>query len=206
MKKIVKGFTISDIKPAEYNPRTMSDSARAGLSKSIEKFGDLSGITWNEKTRKLITGHQRWAELTSKYSDLTLKSTAPDRCEIVSKSKGTTGFFVRIVKWDTATEKAANITANNPNIQGAFDQEALQELLSAMEADFKDDLEGLMLEPLILKEWISDISVVEKTEENLDGIFSKITIICRPENKAQLIDLLKEFVEKLKIDGAEVDC
>ena len=37
----------------------MSDKARAGLGSAIERFGDISGITFNVRTGRLVCGHQR---------------------------------------------------------------------------------------------------------------------------------------------------
>lgn len=34
--------SIDDLRPAEYNPRKISEKAAKGLSKSIEDFGDLT--------------------------------------------------------------------------------------------------------------------------------------------------------------------
>lgn len=205
MKRIP--LTPKDIKAAEYNPRVISDEAKIGLSKSIDKFGDLSGITWNKKTKRLVTGHQRWTDLTSKYKDLQFKHISPDRVEISSKSKGPLGFYVRIVDWDRATEKAANVTANNTYISGYFDTEALQAVMADIKLNLEEfEFNSLQFDKMMDGGWISDITVVDKTEENLDGIFSKITIICKPEDKEALIEKLKVFVKKLSIKEVSLDC
>ena len=51
--------TMNDLKPAPYNPRKISDMAGEKLWRSLSEFGDISGITWNERTGHLVTGHQR---------------------------------------------------------------------------------------------------------------------------------------------------
>jgi hypothetical protein len=50
---------VKDLKPAGYNPRKISKEKLAALKKSLEEFGDLSGIVYNSRTRTLIGGHQR---------------------------------------------------------------------------------------------------------------------------------------------------
>ncbi len=52
-------MNIMDLKPAEYNPRTISDDQLERLKKSLEEFGDLSGIVFNRQTGNLVGGHQR---------------------------------------------------------------------------------------------------------------------------------------------------
>ena len=109
----MKNLKLSDLKPAPYNPRSISPGALAGLAKSIESFGDLSGIVWNKRTGHLVSGHQRLAALKEKHGD---KLTIKDGVILA----GTDRFPVRTVDWDSSTEKAANITANNSHIEGSF--------------------------------------------------------------------------------------
>ena len=41
---------ITELKPADWNPRQISDEALKGLSKSIDRFGLIEPIVWNKKT------------------------------------------------------------------------------------------------------------------------------------------------------------
>lgn len=50
---------LSDLTPAPYNPRTISDEKLAMLEESLKEFGDLSGIVYNRRTKRLVGGHQR---------------------------------------------------------------------------------------------------------------------------------------------------
>ena len=112
--------TIDDLKPAPYNPRTISPDALHGLRQSVERFGDLSGIVWNARSGHLVAGHQRVKALTDAGATF---DPSPPRLVL-----GDRAFPVRVVDWDDATERAANITANNPHISG----------------EFNDDLAGLL--------------------------------------------------------------
>ena len=40
----VQTFKLSEIKPAKYNPRTITDNAMEGLTNSIRKFGCVESI------------------------------------------------------------------------------------------------------------------------------------------------------------------
>lgn len=198
-------ISIQDIKPAEYNPRFMTDQARTGLAKSISAFGNISEITWNKKTGNLVTGHQRWHDLNVRFKDLSLNPIGDDRLEIVSKKSGQTGFYIRVVDWDDATERAANVAANNKHIQGEFDEEALQEMLAAIKTDLDPDMfEQLQFNSLVLAEWLSDISVVQKTKENLDGILSKIIIECPQEKKDDISKIVKDALVQSNIEGITI--
>lgn len=148
------------IKPAPYNPRKISESGFRYLKNSIDKFGDISGITWNQRTGRLITGHQRWTVLTEKYSDLFLEHFSEDRHKIMSLAKGYTGYIMRVVDWDDITEKAANVTANNENAGGEFQTDILTDL-NAQIKEFDSDLH----ESLGLVDLEKDFKLIEKMSE-----------------------------------------
>lgn len=94
-------FKISELSPAVYNPRTISDDALAGLARSIEKFGLVEPIVVNIRTKRptVVGGHQRLKALQS-------LGVAEAVCVTVSATK--------------AEEKLLNLTLNNPQIQGEF--------------------------------------------------------------------------------------
>lgn len=54
---------IKDMKPNAKNPRKISDKQLAALTKSLAKFGDLSGFVYNRRTKTLVSGHQRQKSL-----------------------------------------------------------------------------------------------------------------------------------------------
>ena len=128
--------SLSDLKEAEYNPRNISREALTGLKYSLEEFGDLSGITFNLKTGNLVAGHQRVNALKEKYGDLDISSgkiITPDGNE----------FKVRFVEWDIQKEKAANIAANNPLLQGEFEEQGLKLMVEEINLSLPDLSEQL---------------------------------------------------------------
>ena len=133
--------SLEDLKPAPYNPRRIDPSAAKGLESSLENFGDISGIVWNATSGHVVCGHQRLAALKAKHGDkLTLK-----RGQIVTPDGKS--FSVRVVEWDDAKEKAANVAANNQHIAGEFTSDVLS-LLESLEdalpefADLRLDILG----------------------------------------------------------------
>jgi len=119
-----------DLKPDEAQPRVIDDQAREGLGKSIDEFGDLSGIVFNQQTQQLVTGHRRMEQINERWG--------PQKIELIDIDSGLHGirvdkehfFAVRVVDWSLAKQRAANVTANNLKIQGRF----------------SDDLEAYLLE------------------------------------------------------------
>ena len=106
--------------PAAYNPRTMTEKARRGLSNSIASFGLVQPIIWNERSGNIVGGHQRYAEL---------------------KEQGVAETDVIVVSLDESHEKALNITLNNEKIAGDF-SESILEVLAEVESEI--GLEGFV--------------------------------------------------------------
>ena len=132
----------ADLSPAVYNPRKISGKQASMLKKSMEEFGDLSGIVVNIRTGNMIGGHQRINNLS-------------EDCKIVKKSFsdniGTvaTGYIqtdngrwhYREVDWDEIKEKAANIAANKHG--GEWDLPKLNILLEDLKSiDFEMEIVG----------------------------------------------------------------
>ena len=133
---------IDDLKPAEYNPRIelqSDDEEYQSLKRSIEEFGLVDPIIYNEQTGNVVGGHQR------------LK---------VAKDLGYTEFDVSVVSMSEEKEKALNIALNK--ISGNWDDEKLKELLSELDSNElmltgfnEDEIDSLM----------NDINIDEFFEE-----------------------------------------
>jgi hypothetical protein len=138
---------IKDFKQASYNPRKISTSQLQALNKSIEKFGDMSGVVINRRTgNTTVAGHQRLKTLADKKTKIVTEKhkdefgTVETGHIIATKEDGKT-FKVplRIVDWDSRTEKLANIAANNHG--GEFDNQKLGKLLAELDGKTKFDVE-----------------------------------------------------------------
>ena len=116
-----KPLKVKDLSPAPYNPRKISDKRLDMLGKSMQEFGDLSGIVFNRLSGKLIGGHQRIKHLRPEWE--------------IEKLDSENGFIItpdgkwtyREVEWDEKKEIAANIAANKHG--GEFDIPLLKDLL-----------------------------------------------------------------------------
>lgn len=103
-KADVRRVKLTELKPAVYNPRQIREEAFEGLSGSIDRFGLLSLIIWNEKTGNIVGGHQRYKKLVS---------------------DGETETDVVVVNLDHDNEVALNILLNSPHVRGDFTKEVV---------------------------------------------------------------------------------
>lgn len=133
---------LTQIKKAEYNPRTISEENYAKLKNSVKNFGLVEPILINLKNNTIISGHQRYDVLT----DLILTDGNLAEKEFHLLKYGDLGL---ILDTDEPTlenedyEKALNITLNNTNLTGEYNFEKLSSLLEDLEInDFDLELTG----------------------------------------------------------------
>ncbi len=117
---------IAELAADPLNARAIDPDARAGLGVSLTRFGDLSGIVHNRRNGLLVSGHQRMAELVAAGAK-EWRQTSEQSGEVKHPKTGEV-FGVRIVEWDDETHRLANLTANNPAIQGVFTDAAAEQL------------------------------------------------------------------------------
>jgi len=120
---IIRKVPVTDINPAEYNPRKdlkPGDPAYEKLKRSMSEFGYVEPIIWNEETGNIVGGHQR-------YKVLVAEGHREVECVIV--------------KMSPEREKALNVALNK--VTGDWEFEALADLIKDLEAqDFDVTLTG----------------------------------------------------------------
>lgn len=126
---IIKEVEAIKINPAPYNPRVdlqPGDEEYEKLKRSINEFGYVEPLIWNEQTGNLVGGHQRYKVL------------------MESKPKH---LQVSVVNLTNAQEKAMNIALNK--IGGDWDEFKLQKVLDELnESDIDLTLTGFSEEEL----------------------------------------------------------
>lgn len=106
---------------AAYNPRTISDEHRAGLSLCLGKFGYVQPIIFNTRTERIVSGHQR--------------------IDLLSE-QGYKRAQVAVVDLPENLEKELNIAMNSSTVSGEFTpavNDLIQEILDN-DAEFFDML------------------------------------------------------------------
>jgi len=157
MKRRPTPQRLSDLVPDPKNPRTIDHISKAGLARSMEEFGDLSGMVYNVRTSHLVCGHQR--------KDL-LPADAPveDYTEATDEA-GTVGYAavtikgrrwpIRFVDWNESQERTANIVANNPALGGVF-TEGLDDILKDIEQENPALFDEMLLHKLEDKDGVEE--------------------------------------------------
>ena len=99
----IRTMRLEDLRMAGYNPRKISGEAYGGLGASIDRFGLLLPIVWNERSGNIVGGHQRYRQLIEKGEEST---------EVV------------VVDFDETEEIALNIALNSGTLRGDFSEDA----------------------------------------------------------------------------------
>lgn len=137
---------LKDLKLDPRNPRTISKHDVEALKRSLQKFGDLSGVVKNLTTGVLVGGHQRvrqFETMDNPTIEISERLDAPNSVGTVARGYVVIGdekFAYREVQWDEHTQHAANIAANR--IQGEFQIDQLAELTYEL-SQFDPDLASL---------------------------------------------------------------
>lgn len=111
----IQEVNVGDLKPAPYNPRTISDAALAGLTASMKRFGVVEPIIWNRRTGFVVGGHQRLA---------VLRNEGVERVQVVA------------VDLEEKEERQLNIALNN--LSGEWNWESLKTLLNDIQPSEED--------------------------------------------------------------------
>lgn len=147
-----------ELKNAPYNPRVIDPVALNRLRDSIRRTkGLVEPPVWNKRTGRIVGGHKR--------------------LEALDILKGTDDYTltVSVVDLSESEEIELNIALNNPNLQGTYDLELLDELLSRSDVEIGNtgfdytSLEILHLEAGVdLPDWMlpeEDTAGKEEIEE-----------------------------------------
>lgn len=150
-KKIVKDRTARDLPANPKNPRRITDQAKSRLQKSLKKLGDLGGIIFNQRTKRLVGGHRRTDELPDDA-----KITITERFETrLASGTVATGyieawgerFSYREVDWTEEDELLAMIGANQHG--GEWDYNLLADAFMEVDAKNLDiDLTGFEVDEI----------------------------------------------------------
>lgn len=141
----IKNVKIKDLKPAEYNPRQMSDEELEKLKNSIKEFGMVEPIVVN-KDLTIIGGHKR-----------------VDAAEMLGWEKVPCIF----VNLDKRREKLLNLALNR--IVGSWDESKLVKLVREIQ-DYPDiKLSGLSESELEMLSVQYDLIFGEDDEIRSDG-------------------------------------
>lgn len=175
----VRTLPVGQLTPAEYNPRKPlgpTDKPYRKLKRSLERFGLVEPLVWNERTGRVVGGHLRLQIL---------------------KELGVQEVPVSVVQLTDAEERALNVVLNNREAQGRYDADKLAVLLEELKplpelADTGFSLETLRLltyqpdETLAPAEEIDRVEVVlvmngrrfEEVSGRLNAVVAELDLEC----------------------------
>ncbi|TNJ68213.1 transcriptional regulator [Paenibacillus hemerocallicola] len=158
----IETISIDRINPAAYNPRVdlqPGDPEYEKLRRSIEEFGYVEPIVWNQRTGNMVGGHQRFKIL---------------------KARGDMEVAVSVVDLDEQQERLLNIALNK--LSGDWDESALTQLLVELQQGGADiSLAGF--DEVDLKQMLGEIEIPQfetgTAEDQGDlGVLSSKLVTC----------------------------
>ncbi|OKP86651.1 adenine methyltransferase [Paenibacillus helianthi] len=144
---ILKTISIEQINAATYNPRIdlkPGDPEYEKLRRSLDEFGYVDPIVWNEQTGNMVGGHQRY--------------------KVLVNEQNCTELAVSVVNLDPERERLLNLALNK--VSGRWDDEALAQLLSELQ-EGEADLALSGFDPEEIKELITEFGGMPDTEIDL---------------------------------------
>jgi len=170
---------IDSLLPADWNPREITEESFSGLETCILRYGLVQPIVWNERSGRVVGGHQR------------LK---------VLKKNGAKNVKVVVVALSDDEEKALGVSLNNEKLQGTW-TEGLRSLLASIEDGAT--IAGLMTDDLVESLHGDDFGGTVAPIDASTPPKMRWTIVAIPEGRegeaAPLFDALS------KIEGAFVE-
>ncbi len=183
----IQKISIEKIKHAEYNPRKdlkPGDAEYEKLKRSIDEFGYVEPIIWNERTGNIVGGHQRFKVL---------------------MAQGEPAIECVVVDMDEQKEKALNVALNK--INGDWDDDKLAALFTGLSADAFDlSLTGFDAEEIdaLFKDSLTD--GIKEDDFDVDAELSKPAVsrlgdvwllgrhrlVCGDSTKAETFDALMD--------------
>ena len=162
----IENIKITDLKPATYNPRRISEEEYRKLKNSISTFGLVDPIIVNLKNMHIVGGHQRYDAL----CDMNMEDNE-FLAELSLIRMGDVGFVFSDTDLsieDEDHEKALNLALNK--ISGEWDNSKLSEVIQDLEDSGLDlELTGFdELELDVLTDDFGDLFDSDDYEEDED--------------------------------------
>lgn len=195
---------INNLKKYHKNPRKITETQHNLLEKTLQEFGDLSGVVVNVRNNEVIGGNQRTSIFQKHASEVTITKTqenpAPDAQGTVA-----VGFIAfrggkysyREVNWDEEKETRANIIANkvggfwdNDMLANEFDENIL------LSSGFDDFELGIFNAPDLSSRETDESKLGDTLETYLDGSIKQIVLYFKKEKYDDIIERLERIQEE----------
>jgi hypothetical protein len=177
----IRTVAVNKMNPAVYNPRVQLQPGTPKyerLKQSIQEFGYVEPIIWNQRTGNIVGGHQRF--------------------NILVNEQGAKKIKVSVVDLDETQEKALNIRLNKQ--AGEWDDEKLAVLLMDL-GDELADIEITGFDTEEVDELLEEMGLLGDLSEELDpdpgddgseGNYKQLNFSVRPNEKKLITDALNK--------------
>jgi len=181
----IRKMAINELIPASYNPRKElkpGDAEYEKLRQSIERFGLVDPVIWNERTKTVVGGHQRIS---------------------VMRNLGWDNIDVSVVDLSIEEEMALNVALNK--ISGEWDLVRLQKIIEELRLqEFDVDVTGydqVEIEKLFGHNVVEDDFDITEVMENIKEptteqgdlyILGNHRLLCGDSTSAKAWDILME--------------
>lgn len=186
----IEKHSIEELQRAGYNPRialTEADEEYQNLKNSLETFGCVVPIVWNERTGRIVGGHQRLTVL---------------------EAAGETEIEVSVVNLDEEQEKQLNIALNK--IDGEWDNGMLRDLLNELDELGLAEKTGFDRRSIDFMnrglEELVDEAIIEQETADIEPTFNltlTFDVAYRDDINGYISDNGKEGMKQLIIDKAK---
>lgn len=179
---MIDKIKITDLNPAEYNPRRISEEEFSKLRNSISEFGLVDPIIINLKNNRIIGGHQRYDILIEEYAN------TKDNEYLNIIRLGDIGWVFPEAELNIPSEdyeKALNIALNN--ISGEWDNPKLETILNDLDLDI--NLTGFQ------EEDIEDIQFNSEFESYVENQYSDNPL--KSDNVGKVKFIIGKYIFKI---------
>ena len=159
----IETIKITELKPARYNPRKISEEDYNKLSRSINEYGLVDPIIITYSTKTIIGGHQRYDVLLNEYINGNKKY---ETLQVIRR--GDIGWVFtneELEIKDLNHEKSLNITLNK--VQGEWDLSKLEDMFNYLSTEGLD-IELTGFDKGEVKEIFKDIDLSSFEDDLLD--------------------------------------
>ena len=182
---------ITEIHPAEYNPRNITVDEKTKLKNSIDNFGIVEPILINLHNNRIIGGHQRFDLLLDQYildndfyAELNLLKlndsygwVFPDNDKNLDSEE---------------MEKALNLVLNNTKVMGSFDEDKLVNIFNELtESGFNTSLTGFNNNDITGFKGLNETTTIEEDDFNID------TNMIIPEDEPEYDESIADGIETI---------
>lgn len=186
---------ITDIYPADYNPRKITENQKTKLKNSIDNFGIVEPILINLHNNRIIGGHQRFDVLLDQYI---LDNDLYAELNLLKLNDSYGWVFPDNDKnLDSEDmEKALNLVLNNTKVMGTFDENKLVDIFYELnESGFNTSLTGFNNDDILGFQGLNNNAPVEETSTIKEEDIQLDTNMIIPEDEPEYDESIADGIE-----------